>query len=196
MFPWVVLGGAVAIGGYVLDRISSSIEEDNEEAEEELARDRMAYAREIRLRNARLARNRRIKATIAELAAAEKMLLLAQKAEGIAVRNARCAAAGARQSQKLLAQAKACKVRMPARSGSLSVALAAKAESVEECVRRCRRKTAACRRKLAEIRARRFSFTCSRCGRRFSVSAERLESFLAMRKGGRVRCPECVGRKR
>ena len=188
MAPWLVIGG-VAAAAWLLDCAASSMEDDNEEAEKELASDRLRYAREVRAKKARLERNRKVKAAICELAAARKRLATAERVEALALRYAGCG----RKDAALLERAKAGRPRLAA-IGQAGTAIAIRSDGLAAKARRCHLQTEKFRRELSGIAARRFSFTCSRCGRRFTVRADGLEAFLASRVGGRVRCGVCASR--
>ncbi len=183
-------GGAVALAGF--SAFVSRFESDNDADEEELERMRARNARILKMRRAKLQKDRRRKAIQIELAAREKELNLVRRAEKLAQRYLDCGKREIDQFKKELQAANKNSIKLP--SECVDVVLKELTEKNMDCqaaVRRCKRHVSEVRKRIETLNASRFYYKCALCHRRFAVAYDELAAFRESRKGMRKCCDDC-----
>lgn len=185
-----ILGVTAAVAG--LSAFASRWESDNDSDEEELERERAKNARILKMRRAKLQKDRRKKAIKIELVAREKELKLVKRAEQLAQRYLDCGRREIDQFTKELQIANKNSIKLPAECvDAVMKELIGKKMDCQAALRRCKRHVSEVSKRIEELNASRFYYKCVSCRRRFSVAYGDLADFLESRRGMKKCCDTC-----
>ena len=183
-------GGAAVLAG--LSAFASRWESDNDADEEELERVRAKNARIIKMRRAKLQKDRRKKVIQIELVAREKELKLVRRAEKLAQRYLDCGKREIDQFTKELQIVNKNSIKLPSECVDVVMKeLIGKKMDCQAALRRCRRHVSEVCKRIEALNASRFYYKCVSCHRRFAVAYSDLADFLESRRGMKKCCDNC-----
>lgn len=185
-----ILGISATVAG--LSAIASRWESDNDADEEELERERAKNARILKMRRAKLQKDRRKKTIKIELVAREKELKLVLRAEKLAQRYLDCGKREIAQFTKELQIFNKNSIKLP--SGCVDAIMEELTEKKMDCqaaLRHCKRHVSEVRERIEELNTSRFYYKCVACHKRFAVAYGDLADFLESRKGMKKYCNDC-----
>ena len=186
----VLLGGGAVLAG--LSALASRWESDNDADEEELERVRAKNARIIKMRRAKLQKDRRKKAIQIELVAREKELKLVRRAEKLAQRYLDCGKREIDQFTKELQIVNKNSIKLPSECVDVVMKeLIGKKMDCQAALRRWRRHVSEVCKRIEALNASRFYYKCVSCHRRFAVAYSDLADFLESRRGMKKCCDNC-----
>jgi hypothetical protein len=185
-----ILGVTATVAG--LSAIASRWESDNDADEEELERVRAKNARILKMRRAKLQKDRRKKAIQIELVAREKELKLVKRAEKLAQRYLDCGKREIDQFTKELQIANKNSIKLPTECvDAVMKELTGRKMDYQAALRRCKRHVSEVCKQIEKLNASRFYYKCVSCRRRFAVAYSDLADFLESRKGMKKCCDNC-----
>lgn len=185
----VLLGGAVLAG---VSAFASRWESSNDADEEELERERAKNARILKMRRAKLQKDRRKKIIKIELVAREKELKLVKHAEQLAQKYLDCGRREIDQFTKELQIANKHSIKLPAECvDAVMKELIGRKIDCQVALRQCKRHVSEVCKRIEKLNTSRFYYKCVSCRRRFAVAYSDLADFLESRKGMKKCCDNC-----